>query len=183
MAEERIRAGLAASGDDAVAAARELVRSGGEPDPERLPGTLASALAIGFATGPADSARRRRLAEVAGADRQTVAASCAVAAMAAYAATGAPLFSVFAAGVEEAGAVDSGARGPLTQAAVGRWQAPPDAAGPLVTVAHAVTVLCGDGGSADPLAGALTAARSGDAVAARDDELTKLAAGLFRLRG
>jgi ADP-ribosylglycohydrolase len=145
-------------------------------------------------------------------DPRALAAACAVAAMGAYAIAGAPSFSVFAAGLEEAGAVVAGAREPLTRAAVGAWQAPGDGVPleSLPTVAAVVSVLCRDdpspgtamraavalGGDTDTvaaLAGGIAAARSGglddvdwlDAVAlpCEDGELESLAGELGMLRG
>lgn len=211
--------------DQMLLVARELVRSGGRPDPERFLDALAAALPsmrgagrttrvavdrwrsertaeapegvgatngaamralpIGFATAPADAAGRRRIAQVltrtTHGDPRALAAACAVAAMGSYAVAGAPIFSVFASGLEEAGAVVADARDELTRAAVGAWS-PPEGGVPfesLPTVAAVVSVLRhGDpspgaamrgavalGGDTDTvaaLAGGTAAARTGD---------------------
>jgi hypothetical protein len=190
---QRIRAGLAAAGGDGAAAvARELVRSDGEPEGDRLSNAPAAlgALPIGFATAPGDVMRRRHMAEaLAGSDAVALAAACAVAAMASYAVAGAPSFSVWAAGIEEAGAVVAAAREPLTRAAVGAWHPPGDGEvlDPVGTVAAAVSMLCDGDASPDEavaaLAGALEAARAGEPGDAADSELDSLAHDLEALRG
>lgn len=218
MQEERIGAGLAAFCAGAspdhreltLRVARELVRSGGEISALNEPGTPARAalraLPIGFATAPGDVVRRRHIAEsLTPGDPDALAAACAVAAMASYAVAGAPMFSVFAAGLEEAGAVVAAAREPLTRAAVGRWRAPengvPEEA--LPAVAAVVSVLChGEpspgaamdaaaalGGATDAvaaIAGGIAAARSGGLDGIDGPEFTdgigSLAAELSALR-
>lgn len=96
----------------------------------------------GFATAPGDVMRRRHMTQVAQAPAggsDALAASCAVAAMASYAVVDAPIFSILAAGIEEAGAVVDAAREPLPRAAVGRWQPPGDGIPPSPVAASATT--------------------------------------------
>ena len=238
--------------DQTLIVARELVRSGGDPDPERFLDALAAALPsmrgagrttragverwraestltapegigstngaamralpIGWATGPAAVEWRRAMAETLTStthgDERALAAALAVAAMASYAVARAPLFSVLAAGIEEAGA---DGRDELTAAAVGSWKAPPGGVPfeSLPTVAAVMTALRegGDspggvmraavelGGDTDTvaaLAGGICASRCGgldgvdwlDRVVLPDSEaeLAKLAGGLSALR-
>lgn len=209
--------------DQTLLVARELVRSGGDPDPARFlsalsealpamrgagPTTTAAverwrstgsavaprgegatngaamrALPIGWATAPADVERRRSLAErftrTTHGDPRALAAAAAVAAMASYAAAGAPMFSVFAAGLEEAGTVVGDARPPLTKAAVGTWPAPADGV-PLdavTTVAAVVSVLCG---GTEPSPG--EAMRSAVALGGDTDTVAALAGGVAATR-
>jgi len=242
--------------DQTLIVARELVRSGGDPDPERFLAALADALPsmrgagpttkaavsrwrsdgsvmapdgqgatngaamralpIGWATVPDDVDRRRSLVEgltrTTHGDARAVAAACAVAAMGSYAVAGAPMFSVFAAGLEEAAAVLGDARGLLTKAATGGWEAPPDGVPleSLPTIAAVVSVLCtgngatpgdmmrvavGLGGDTDTvaaLAGGVAGTRTGSldgidwlgevAPPADEDEVAELADGLAKLR-
>jgi ADP-ribosylglycohydrolase len=241
--------------DQTLLVARELVRSGGDPDPERFLRSLADAIAtmrgagpttkaaverwrssgtvsageegatngaamralpIGWATAPAEAERRRSLVELftrtTHGDPRALAAASAVAAMGSYAVARAPMFSVFAAGLEEAAAVVGDAREVLTKAAVGGWEAPAGGVpfDSLPTVAAVVSVLCG-GGNASPgdtmraavalggdtdtvaaLAGGVAATRTGslDGVdwlsevdaPADDDEVAELADELAKLR-
>jgi len=232
--------------------ARELVRSGGDPDPARFLDALADALPsmrgagrttraaverwrsehtpvapagvgatngaamralpIGWATAPAAVHERQALVRtITGTthgDGRALAAASAIAAMGSYAAAAAPLLSVLAAGIEEAGAYG---RGDLTSAAVGSWR-PPEEGVPfesLPTVAavmaalraggdspggvmRAAVELGGDTDTVAALAGGIAAARSGglDGVdwldevelPAAADELASLAQGLTALR-
>ena len=242
--------------DQTLLVARELVRSGGDPDPERFLAALADALPsmrgagpttkaavsrwradgslmaaegqgatngaamralpIGWATAPDDAERRRSLVErftrTTHGDPRAAAAASAVAAMGSYAVAGAPMFSVFAAGLEEAAAVLDDARGLLTQAATGGWEAPPDGVplDSLPTIAAVVSVLCGGngatpgdmiraavglGGDTDTvaaLAGGVAGTRTGSldgidwlgevALPAREGEIADLAGELAKLR-
>ena len=179
-------------------------------------GAAMRALPIGWATAPDDAERRRKLVELftrtTHGDPRALAAAAAVAAMGSYAAVGAPMFSVFAAGLEEAAAASPEAREPLTRAAVGHWEAPPDGV-PLdsvPTAAAVVSVLCGKSGSSPgaamraavalggdtdtvaALAGGVAATRSGTlddvdwldrvAMPAGDAEVSELAEALAALR-
>lgn len=239
--------------DQTLIVARELVRSGGDPDPESFLDALAGALPamrgagrttraaverwnterttlapkgegatnggamralpVGFATGPIEAARRKSIAgeftRATHGDARATAAAFAIAAMGSYAVAGAPLLSVMAAGIEEAGAYG---RGELTSAAVGAWRAPEDGVpfDALPTVAAVMAALqagagspgavmraaVGFGGDTDTvaaLAGGIAAARTGglegvdwlDGVALPfgDGELDALAEGLLELRG
>jgi hypothetical protein len=219
VAADRIRAGLiafcAADGHadataEALQVARELVRWG---DGDPAVGSLAvgapvtSAVAIGWATAPAAADRRRALIEAmngsAGDDGRGPAAARAVAAMSSYAVARAPVLSVMAAGIEEAGAYGTG---DLTSAAVGSWSAPDGGvpAAPLPTVAAVMAALRAGGDSPGQairaaaalggrtlavcaLAGAIVAARTGglDGVddTGDDADLTSLAEELSALRG
>jgi hypothetical protein len=218
MTAARIRAGLtafcaadsnAAATGEALDVARELVRCGdGEPEADVLAvdSPLTAALAIGWATAPTASDRRR---ELIGAmtheadDGRGPAAASAIAAMASYAAAKAPLFSVMAAGIEEAGPYGSG---DLTSAALGSWRAPDGGvpADPLPKVAAVIAALRAGGdspggavGAAEALggdtadvrrlAGAIAAARTGtlngiESSGDRAGELDDLAAALSELR-
>ena len=243
--------------DQTLLVARELVRTGGEPDGEQFLAALARALGamrgagpttqaaverwrssgttaapagegatngaamralpIGWATAPGDADRRRALVELftrtTHGDPRALAAAAAIAAMGSYAAAGAPMFSVFAAGLEEAGAVLDDARGPLTKAAVGTWPAPAGGVplDSIPTAAAVVSVLCGGtdpspgrvmrqavalGGDTDTvaaLAGGVAATRTGGlddvdwlrsvAMPVADGEIAELADGLAALRG
>lgn len=238
--------------DQTLLVARELVRSGRDPDPESFLDALAEALPtmrgagpttraaverwradrtpaaaagdgatngaamralpIGWATAPIAADARRALAQTltrtTHGDGRALAAAVAVAAMASYAAAGAPLLSVMAAGIEEAGAYG---RDGLTAAAVGSWAAPEDGVPleSLATVAavmaalraggdspgavmRAAVALGGDTDTVAALAGGIAASRSGglDGVDWLDDvlfpvdeaELASLARELSGLR-
>ena len=181
MTTESIRAGLiafcAVNGPtgDVLDVARRLVRA------DTGVGLAASAppacgLPIGWSTGPAAADTRRALvaAAVQAPDDggRTVAAAQAVAAMASYAAVHAPMFSVMAAGIEEAG--DYG-RGELTDAAVGSWTPSEDeASAPLRMVAAVIAALRKGKGEPGPVAraarelgGAAVAALAGAIAATR----------------
>ena len=175
-------------------------------------GAAMRALPIGWSTAPAAADERHAMTETltrtTHGDGRALAAALAVAAMASYAVAGAPLFSIMAAGIEEAGAYG---RGELTDAAVGAWT-PPEGGVPfesLPTVAAVITALRGGDGSPGPvmraavalggdtdtvaaLAGGIAASRSGglDGVDWLDDvllpageaDLAALADGLSALR-
>ena len=210
MAVDRIQAGLIAfcagesATDEVLAVARELVRARAGPD---VAGSQppACGLPIGWATGPTAVDGRRSLIGVAvgtpGDDGRAAAAAQAVAAMASYAVARAPVFSVMAAGIEEAGAYG---RGELTNAAVGSWRPPhEDGAGdPLPTVAAVIAALrAGEGAPAGvmraggELGGAAVSALAVAIAASRGEtldgidpdgadraELARLAEGLSALR-
>lgn len=215
-----------ATSDDSaqtLVVARELVRSGGDPDPERFLDDLAEALPsmrgagpttraavarwrsshtpavtngtgatngaamralpIGWATAPGDAERRRSIVELltrtTHGDPRALAAASAVAAMGSYAAAGAPMFSVFAAGLEEAAAVVPETRDPLARAATGGWRAPAEGVplDSLPTVAAVVSVLCGRG---DPAPGAVM--RAAVALGGDTDTVAALAGGVAATR-
>jgi ADP-ribosylglycohydrolase len=122
------------------------------------------------------------------------------------------MFSVFAAGLEEAAAALSDARGLLTKAATGGWEAPADGVplDSLPTIAAVVSVLCtgngatpgdmmraavGLGGDTDTvaaLAGGVAGTRTGSldgidwlpevALPVDEHEVGELADGLAKLR-
>lgn len=214
MAAERIRASLiafCAAGGNAVERALELARglgSGGEPPAGRIAdaASLPCALVVGWATGPAETDRRKALvATLTGSpeeDGRAPAAAAAIAAMGSYAVAKAPLLSVMAAGIEEAGAYGAG---DLTSAAVGSWSAPDGGVPPepLPTVAAVIAALragegspAGAAGAADAmdgdtrvvaaLASAIAAARTGEAGAVNgagvEPDLAPLADALSALR-
>ena len=211
MAAQRIRASLtafcAADGHDAERAL-EVARglgAGGDPPAGRIAdaASLPCALVVGWATAPAETDRRKALvATLTGPpddDGRAPAAAAAIAAMGSYAVARAPLLSVMAAGIEEAGAYGSG---DLTSAAVGSWSAPEGGVPPepLPTVAAVIAALQSSGGSPDAVAGAaeamggdtrvvaalasaIAAARTGEANGAPDEpELESLADALSALR-
>jgi ADP-ribosyl-[dinitrogen reductase] hydrolase len=233
--------------------AREIVRSHGDPDPQRFLDALADALPsmrgagrttraaverwrsdgtptapegdgatngaamralpIGWSTAPTAVEERRAMTETltrtTHGDGRALAAARAIAAMASYATAGAPLFSVMAAGIEEAGAYGAG---DLTSAAIGAWSPPADGVPfeSLPTVAAVIealrkgkgspgrvmrvaVALGGDTDTVAALAGGIAASRSGslDGVDWLDDvvlpageaELDSLADDLSALRG
>jgi hypothetical protein len=215
VAADRIRAGLtafcaadghAAATDRALEVARALVRAKGDArlDPVPDDASVTCAITVGWATAPTAADARRTLVESltgAGGDGRPSAAACAIAAMSSYAVARAPLLSVMAAGIEEAGAYGSG---DLTSAAVGSWK-PPDGgvpAEPLPVVAAVMAALRAGGDSpaavaekardlggethiVAALAAAIAAARAGDAGGLNGDDdgdLASLADGLSALR-
>ena len=214
MAAERIRASLiafCAAGGHAAERALEVARrlgAGGPPPAGRIAdaASLPCALVVGWATAPAETDRRKALVatltEQREDDGRAPAAAAAIAAMGSYAVAKAPLLSVMAAGIEEAGAYGAGE---LTSAAVGSWSAPDDGVPPepLPMVAAVMVALRsgegtpgGEAGAADAMGGetrvvaalasAIAAARTGEAAgvngAADDPDLASLADALSALR-
>ena len=219
MASDRITAGLtafcAADGSgaatgQAIDVARELVRGHGDPalDPVPDDAQVTCAIAIGWATAPAAAEARKALVESLagpsddGDDGRASAAARAIAAMGSYAVARAPLLSVMAAGIEEAGAYGAG---DLTSAAVGSWRPPgggvPSEPLPTVAavmaalraggdspaaVAEAARALGGDTHAVAALAAAIAAARTGDTAGLNGGsngyDLSALAGELSALR-